>query len=122
MILRAVFRGAAGALIAGVVLHPIPVAAQATRFEVTIDTSLVRGPLTGRLVVVVSKNATPEPRLTIAPQGPAIFAVDLEQQRSGQTIVVDDKAIGYPGRLNTLPPGDYTALAPMGTRGRYGIS
>ena len=102
---------AAGAVLAGLVLHPMPVVAQTTRFEITIDPSVSTAPVTGRLVVVVSKNAQPEPRLAISPQGPAIFGIDLEQWRPGQPIVVDDKAMGYPGRIGTLPPGEYTAQA-----------
>jgi hypothetical protein len=102
---------AAGAVLAAVALHPIPAAAQPTRFEITIDPSVASAAVTGRLVVVVSKNAQPEPRLAISPQGPAIFGIDLDQLRPGQPIVVDDKAIGYPGPIGRLPPGEYTAQA-----------
>ena len=90
-------------------LHPDRVSAQ--RFEITIDPSVSSAAVTGRLVVVISKTPQPEPRLAISPQGPAMLGIDIEQLRPGQPIVVDDQAIGYPGRLSTLPPGDYTAQA-----------
>ena len=53
-------------------------AAQSPRFEVTVAPSAHAGPLTGRLVVAVSKLEKPEPRLAISPRGPAVFGVDLD--------------------------------------------
>src|SRR5215207_595267 len=87
-------------------------AAQAPKFEVTVDPATRAAPLTGRLVVVVSKMAQPEPRMLIAPQGAAVFAIDLDQLRAGQHAVVDAKsALGYPVPLASLPPGEYYAQA-----------
>jgi len=85
--------------------------AQAPRFEVTVPVATRATPLTGRLVVVVSKNAQPEPRMLVSPQGPAVFAIDLEQLRAGQPAVVDGKSLGYPMPLASLPPGEYYAQA-----------
>lgn len=86
--------------------------AQAPRFEVTVDPATRSAPLTGRLVVVISKVAEPEPRMLIAPQGAAIFAIDLDQQRAGQPAVVDTKtSLGYPVPLASIPAGDYYAQA-----------
>ena len=86
--------------------------AQAPTFEVTVDPATRAAPLTGRLIVVVSKTAQQEPRMLIAPQGPAMFAIDVEQLRAGQPALVDTKsALGYPVPLASLPPGDYYAQA-----------
>src|SRR5688572_101899 len=86
--------------------------AQATAFEVTVDPATRADPLTGRLIVVVSKVAQTEPRMLIAPQGPAMFAIDLEQLRAGQPATLDTKtALGYPVPLASLPPGEYYAQA-----------
>src|SRR5689334_12310459 len=86
--------------------------AQPPRFEVTVDPAARATPLTGRLVVVVSKTAQPEPRMVIAPQGPAIFAIDLDQLRAGQPAIVDAKtSLGYPFPLTSVPAGDYYAQA-----------
>src|SRR5688500_14285383 len=85
--------------------------AQAPRFEVTVSPSAHGRPLTGRLVVVVSKTETPEPRYTISPSGSAIFAIDLEQLPAGQPAVIDQRALGYPTSLAELPPGTYYAQA-----------
>lgn len=84
-----------------------PVAAQATRFEVTVSPTAHAGPVTGRLIVFVSRRAEPEPRFLLGPQGPAIFAVDVSQLASGRPAVVDASSIGYPMPLAQLPPGEY---------------
>ena len=86
--------------------------AQAPRFEVSVDPKARQTPLTGRLVVVLSKTAEPEPRMVVAPQGPAIFAIDLNQLRPGQPAIVDAKtSLGYPMPLASIPAGDYYAQA-----------
>jgi hypothetical protein len=85
--------------------------AQAPRFEITVPPAVRAQPLTGRLVVVVARNPQPEPRMLVAPQGPAIFAVDLDELQAGQPAIVDEKALGYPFSLSALPPGDYYAQA-----------
>jgi hypothetical protein len=81
------------------------------RFEVTVSAAAHPGPLTGRLILAVSRRDQPEPRLAIAPQGPAIFGVDLDQVRPGQPMVVDERATSYPMRLSELPAGEYFVQA-----------
>ena len=85
--------------------------AQAPRIEVVVPSTTRQAPLTGRLVLVVAKRDTPEPRLTISPSGPAMFAVDLEQLPSGTTAVIDGTSLGYPRPLSELAPGDYFVQA-----------
>ena len=109
MLIRTSFRVIAAASLAATVAFEAS-QAQAPRFEVTIDPAARATPLTGRLVVVVSKTAQPEPRMIIAPQGPAVFAIDLDQLRAGQTAVVDAQtSLGYPMPLAQLPAGEYYA-------------
>jgi hypothetical protein len=86
-------------------------ALQAQRFEISYGSAVHQGPLTGRLILILSKNQTPEPRFAIGPQGPAMLAVDIEQLAPDRTAIIDDTAIGYPARLSALPPGDYFAQA-----------
>ena len=88
-----------------------PLAAQAPRFEVTVAPATYPGPLTGRLVLVVARRNEPEPRYSISPSGPALFAVDLEQLPAGRAVVVDTAALGFPWPLAQLPPGDYFVQA-----------
>jgi Putative esterase len=79
--------------------------------EVTVAPSAHAGPLTGRLIVFLAKDSTPEPRLAMSMRGPAVFGVDLDQLAAGQPAVVGDSASGYPVSLSALPPGDYYAQA-----------
>ncbi|HEY7237500.1 MAG TPA: hypothetical protein VH539_25320 [Gemmatimonadaceae bacterium] len=90
---------------------PAPRPAAPTRFEVSFTAAAHATPVTGRLIVILSKNAQAEPRMLVSPQGPAIFGVDLDQLRPAQTTVVDNGAVGYPTALADLPAGDYYAQA-----------
>ncbi len=81
------------------------------RFEVSISPSAASAPVTGRLILVLAAKAEPEPRLTISPTGPAIYAVDLVQLAPGHAAVIDEHALGYPKPLAELPAGDYFAQA-----------
>ncbi|HEV8364673.1 MAG TPA: hypothetical protein VGQ52_14255 [Gemmatimonadaceae bacterium] len=85
--------------------------AQTNRFEMDVSPAIQSDPLSGRLVLVISKTAQAEPRLLIGPQGPAMFAIDLEQLPAGGRAVIDQSSLGYPGPLGTLPPGEYTVQA-----------
>ena len=85
--------------------------AQAPRFQVTIPASARSAPLTGRVTVVITKAATPEPRLAISPRGVAIYAVDVEQLAPGKAALLTDTVIGYPVPLSKLPKGEYHAQA-----------
>jgi Putative esterase len=82
-----------------------------SHIEVTVAPSAHTGPLTGRLVVFLSKDSTPEPRLVLSMRGPAVYGVDLDALEPGQAAVVTDTTIGYPVSLAALPPGDYYAQA-----------
>jgi hypothetical protein len=84
---------------------------RAQRFEVTVAPSARTEPITGRLVVAISKREQPEPRFAISPQGPAIYGIDVEQLRPGQPAIVDKRAVSYPLKLDELPTGDYFVQA-----------
>ena len=88
-------------------------AAVPPRFSVTISNTVSKGPVTGRLIVIVAKREQPEPRLTVRPQGPALFAIDIEALQPGQTVTVDERALGYPTRLAELPAGEYFVQAAL---------
>jgi hypothetical protein len=95
--------------LAAALLFAAPAFAQ--RIEVTIPATQ---PLTGHLILVITKKASPEPRMQLeetytSAQG---FGVDVEDLAPGKSIVIDDKTIGYPRRsLSDLGPGDYIIQA-----------
>lgn len=81
--------------------------------QVSFAVTLPEGgePITGRLIVVASRNATPEPRLTLGINGPPSFGVDVEGWRPGTETIVDAGADSYPIDLSQLPAGDYHVQA-----------
>ncbi len=85
-------------------------AAAEVRFAVTVPAT-EPGPVTGRLIVVASRRATPEPRLAFGLNGPPAFGIDVENLKPGETAVVDAKSDGYPFELGALPPGEYEVQA-----------
>ena len=89
----------------------MPPQAIAQRFEINYTSAAHAGPITGRLILFLARSAQPEPRLALAPRGPAIFGIDLDQLRPDQSAIVDASAIGYPVSISELPPGDYVAQA-----------
>ena len=80
------------------------------RFEVSFPTYARKTPLTGRLVVILSKAPTgasgTQRMLSPSFRGPAMYGIDLDQLRPGQTAVVDHAALGYPKPMAQLPPGE----------------
>jgi hypothetical protein len=85
--------------------------AASPRFSVSFTNTAHAGPITGRLVLFIAKSNQPEPRLALSPRGPAIFAIDINQLQPGQSVTIDNSAIGFPFALDDLPPGDYYAQA-----------
>ena len=92
-------------------LAATPAAAITPRFEISFSRTAHAGPITGRLVLFISKTNQAEPRLLLQPRGPAIFAIDVDQLKPDQPAIIDEKALGYPFNLNDLPAGDYYAQA-----------
>jgi hypothetical protein len=92
-------------------LGATPAFAQAPRFEITVPPAVRAGALTGRLILVLARSAEPEPRLTISPQGPAIFGIDVAQLAAGQPAIVDERTLGSPTSLAELPAGEYHVQA-----------
>ena len=84
-------------------------AAPLTRFSISFPAAAQAGPLTGRLFVVVSRTADPDPRIQmLSEQSPPFFAVDVSALQPGQQVVIDASTPSYPlGSLRDLPAGDY---------------
>ncbi|MEK6282443.1 MAG: hypothetical protein AABN95_18950 [Acidobacteriota bacterium] len=80
------------------------------RFEVSFPATSSRDPLDGRVLLLVSKDNTREPRLQISEDlsTQQVFGVDVDGLKPGEEAVVDAGAFGYPVRtLSDLKPGDY---------------
>jgi S-formylglutathione hydrolase FrmB len=83
-----------------------------TRFEISYDKAINSGPITGRIILVITRRETPEPRFQIAPNTTPIFGVDVDSLQPGQASVIDQATFGHPVEsLTQLPAGDYYVQA-----------
>jgi hypothetical protein len=84
--------------------------ASSLRFAISFPEASSREPLDGRMLLLVSKDSTKEPRFQINEDlnTQQVFGVDVAGLKPGQETNVDATAFGYPLRsLSDLQPGDY---------------
>jgi S-formylglutathione hydrolase FrmB len=93
-------------------LGPAALRARAEEFRVTLDEKVFKQPVSGRLLVVLTKQETKQP-----PSGPSwfnpdpFFATDAKDWHPGQSVVLGSQALGYPGPLAKQATGSYWARA-----------
>ncbi len=116
MSLRRVVAGfAAGlSLIAVAGLAP-PAAGPKLRFAVTYGSDKSREPLDGRLLLIISKDASAEPRFQTTfevTKSQQIFGIDVDSWKPGTEAILEDDVLGFPTeRLAHLPAGTYRVQA-----------
>ncbi len=82
------------------------------RFEVSFPQSSYNKEITGRILVIVAKEDSREPRFQVSTHGTPFWGVDIQAMKPGQSAVVDGDAFGYPlPSLADLPPGEYFVQA-----------
>ena len=82
------------------------------RFEISYDKAVGSNPITGRVILIIARSDTPEPRFQIAPNTTPIFGVDVESLQPGQAAVIDPTTFGHPvDSLAQLPAADYFVQA-----------
>jgi hypothetical protein len=84
------------------------------RAQVSFPASVQQTPVTGRVFVVLTKSAKPDPRIQMLEpaSSPPFFAADVSSIRPGQNMVLSASSDSFPLRsINDLPAGDYTAEA-----------
>ncbi len=85
-----------------------------TQFTVSFPASVHAQPITGRLLVIATRDSTSEPRLQSFSWSNSmpLFGVDVSALPPGRPAKVGSETIGYPvKRLGDLPTGDYTVQA-----------
>jgi hypothetical protein len=85
-------------------------AAQAATFSVTLAPEHAREPLNGRLLLLLSVDASKEPRFQIeeGTKSQQVFGIDAKQWQGAAPQVFDAKAPGYPrSSLADVPAGTY---------------
>jgi enterochelin esterase-like enzyme len=83
-------------------------------FTVSFPASQSAKPLDGRVLLLLSKDPSEEPRMQIndTPASQMVFGVTVDGLRPDEPVTVGDKADGYPYRsLKDVPAGDYTVQA-----------
>jgi hypothetical protein len=83
------------------------------RFQLSFPASVQAQPVDGRVYVIVTRHAEPEPRLQFGKSGGQygsmpFWGENVDALAPGQQAVVDGRSDGYPlERLSELPAGDY---------------
>ncbi len=85
------------------------------KFSVSIAEGLVENPVSGRLLVIISTRANPEPRDAISlpvPGSPRVLGLDLRDLEASQVTVIDTDSESFPiGALERLASGRYVVQA-----------
>ena len=89
-------------------------AATAVVFSVSFPKGRSDKALDGRILLILSTDASDEPRMQIndTPKTQIIFGIDVDNMLPGQVRIVDASAAGYPIKsLRDVPPGEYFVQA-----------
>src|SRR3989304_1004849 len=84
--------------------------AQDLRFAVRYPTDRARGPLDGRLLLLISKDPSSEPRFQIltGSKTQVAFGINVEAWKPGEDAIFDASVLGYPiDSLRDIPKGRY---------------
>jgi hypothetical protein len=83
-------------------------------FEISFSRDLSEEPLDGRILLLISNDATQEPRFQISDSHSThlVFGIDVNALEPEQAAVIDESVFGYPlNRLSGIPPGTYWVQA-----------
>ncbi|MFQ5490513.1 MAG: alpha/beta hydrolase-fold protein [Phycisphaerae bacterium] len=84
------------------------------RVAVSVGTQHSGGPLDGRMLLMISKDPSKEPRFQISSglNGQLIFGLDVEALEPGREVIFDETVLGFPlPSLDDVPPGEYWVQA-----------
>src|ERR1700752_3132574 len=113
--MRKIFQLALAALaLVSIFMATESTAQNTARFEISFPASLDKGPIDGRLLLLISTSSEGEPRFQINEDlnTQQVFGVDVDAWKAGETKTLDQSAFGYPRRsLADVPPGEYTVQA-----------
>ena len=83
-----------------------------TKFEISYPKSANAGPVTGRVYVMISRDAKTEPRLQVGRVGIPFFGHDVQKLAPGVVALIDSADLGTPlENLGEIPAGDYYVQA-----------
>lgn len=87
-----------------------------TTFSVSFPAARSAQPIDGRIILLLSRDFTQEPRKHVAPNetmlSPFLFGQNVDALAPGQAATLNDKSFGWPARqLSAIPQGDYFVQA-----------
>ena len=91
-------------------------AATGTSFTVAVPAGRGATPLDGRIILLLSRDLTREPRTHVAPNeplaSPYLFGANVDRMVPGRAVALGDDAFGWPAsHLSAIPAGDYLVQA-----------
>jgi hypothetical protein len=94
----------------------VAAANEITTFSVSFPAQRSGKPLDGRVILLLSRDFTREPRSHVEPNeplaSPYLFGLTVDGLAPGAKVVLDDHAFGWPAtHLSALPAGDYFVQA-----------
>ena len=98
-----------------------------TSFSVAIPATRGGGPLDGRIILLLSRDLTREPRTHVEPNAPLecpyLFGQNVDGLAPGHAVVLADTAFGWPARqLSEVPAGDYLVQAVLNRYETYHLA
>lgn len=90
---------------------PVP---ESAAFSLSVSATAATEPLDGRLLLLLSKDDSSEPRFQVRPGIDAVqmFGMNVDGLAPGESVIVDESVFGYPyDSLTDLPPGEYFVQA-----------
>jgi hypothetical protein len=96
--------------------HEAAAATEFTTFSVSFPAARSAKPLDGRVILLLSRDFTREPRSHVEPNeplaSPYLFGLTVDGLAPGAKAVLDDSAFGWPAtHLSAIPVGDYFVQA-----------
>src|ERR1700722_14952951 len=98
-----------------------------TEFAVSYPASQTAGPVDGRVILLLSRDMTREPRTHVEANeplaSPYLFGLNVDGLAPGAAAVLDDKAFGWAAaHLSALPTGDYYVQAVLNRYETYHLA
>src|SRR5580698_5465290 len=90
--------------------------AKGPEFAISYPASQNSGPIDGRIILLLSRDLSREPRTHVEPNeplaSPYIFGLNVDGMAPGHAVILGDNAFGWPAaHLSSLPAGEYLVQA-----------
>ena len=103
------------------------VAGAGTAFVISAPVGHGGTPLEGRIILLVSRDLSREPRAHVEPDeplaSPYLFGLNVDGWAAGREVIVNDNAFGWPARhVSDIPAGDYLVQAVLNRYEQYHLA